>query len=379
MPKVGSFAFATPNLGDDMQVLAASAFLPSIDRLVDRDKLSEVRLGEPHLVIMNSWFQLADRVLGFGWRKKRFRPSASITPLFYGFCVGRDRILNDSWTPYLAEHQPIGVRDRVSVEKLAAKSIPAHWTGCITTFFGRAFSPVPAAERSGIVFVDVPKHAEEALVPKDLRARARRLTNAPPPGILNDPLQRMHRMAATCDILRRAEFVVTSRLHVALPCVGFGTPVVVVVRESASTLRRFSGFDEFLPIIFFGGRRSVGRVDWESRTPAAVPAEMEQRHEQLLAEIEARTGWRRRVPAPAVATKSRIVVSDHDLGGTAGELLIDFGGARVTRSASNWTKSVIEAEIEGFSTLPRFNVPLRARHAGTEQWVELGPLSAYLR
>lgn len=378
MPKVGSFSFATPNLGDDMQVLAASVFLPFVDRLVDRDKLSKAALTEPHLVIMNSWFQLADRVLKFGWRKKRYRPSDSITPLFYGFCVGRDRLLNDSWTPYLAEHQPIGSRDRVSVEKLAARSIAAHWTGCITAFFGRHYVPVPATERSGIVIVDVPRAAEDEFVPRELRERAKRLTNAAPAAMLKDPLLRMHQMALTCDVLRRAELVITSRLHIALPCVGFGTPVVVVVKESASSLRRFSGFDEFLPIIFFGGRRSGARIDWASRMPAVVPQEIDQRHAQFISDLQARLGEGAHEVAPGVATKSRIVVADHDFGGSRGELLIDLGSVSVTRPVSTWTKSMIAAEINGFSTLRRFNAPLCVRPAGKDEWIELGPLSAYI-
>ncbi|MEX0852093.1 MAG: polysaccharide pyruvyl transferase family protein [Bauldia sp.] len=378
MSKVGLLAFATDNLGDDLQAMAASAFLPRVDRMIDRDLLSKANLPEAHLVVMNSWFQLADRVLKVGLRKKRFSPSDSIDPLFYGFCLGTDRLLNDSWIPYLAAHQPIGSRDRVSIEKLASQSIAAQWTGCITLFFGRKLAPVPASERSGIVFVDLPARAERAFVPKQLRDRARRLTNVAPREIVADPLRRMHRMAQTCDILRRAELVVTSRLHVTLPCVGFGTPVVAVVGESPRTLRRFSGFDEFVPIVFWGGKRSMTRIDWDNRTPAVIPQEIEEPHRQLLRTIETRLGKVDGEIAPDVAAKFRITVSGHDLGGEAGEVLIDFGHLSVVRPAAKWTKDTIEAEIEGMWTLRRFDVPLRARPRGEDRWVDLGPLGPHL-
>src|SRR5262245_11167193 len=104
--KVASFAFETPNLGDDLQVLAASMYLPQIDTLIDRDRMMEIEFAEPHLVVMNSWFQLARRFANFAWKKPLRPPSDSFRPLFHGFCVGRDKVLNASWTEHLARHQP---------------------------------------------------------------------------------------------------------------------------------------------------------------------------------------------------------------------------------------------------------------------------------
>jgi hypothetical protein len=378
--KVASFAFSTPNLGDDLQVIAAATFLPRVDTLVDREALHKVELDEPHLVVMNSWFQSAERTLfGLGWRKKRHAPSPSIDPLFYGFCVGRDRMLNGTWTPYLAARQPIGCRDRTSVDKLAALSIAAYWTGCITAFFGRHHAPIPQSERSGIVFIDVAKEAEAAFVPESLRKRATYLTNAVPEGMINDPLARMHHIARTCDALRRAEFVVTSRLHVALPCVSFGTPVVAIVRDGATKLRRFSGFDEFVPVIFHGGKRPPPKIDWDDRTPIRVPDEIESRHAEFIEALKGKLGSVSTEVAPDVAASQRIVIRDHGLGGTSGEVQIDFGRFAVTRPAAVWNADTIEAPIEGFAALKRFRVPLRARSSGADQWREIGALSDYLR
>jgi len=52
----------------------------------------------------------------------------------------------------------------------------------------------------------------------------------------------LHRL----ETLRTAELVHTSRLHVALPCLAFGTPVVLrrKVRDSAFQPQRFSLLDE---------------------------------------------------------------------------------------------------------------------------------------
>jgi len=74
------FGYATPNLGDDTQSLAAALFVGVPHALVDRDRLDEVRLPERHRLVMNSWFAI-----------KRYEavPQDCIDPVFFGFCVGR--------------------------------------------------------------------------------------------------------------------------------------------------------------------------------------------------------------------------------------------------------------------------------------------------
>ncbi|HUF56191.1 MAG TPA: polysaccharide pyruvyl transferase family protein [Thermohalobaculum sp.] len=263
------FAFTTPNLGDEVQALAQGLVLPSVDAYVDRDRLDRVRLAEPHGVIMNSWFAV---------RRHRATPSSSLRPHYFGQCVGRPELVNEAWLAEWRRHQPIGCRDTHSVGLLAAQGIEARFTGCLTTFMGRFVAP--PRRREGIVLVDVPE-AMERHIPEPVRRRARRITNVPPARGAG-PKARLLQAARLCDVIRGAEAVVTRRLHTALPCVGFGTPVTVYLKDAPTNRARFSGADGFLPIVLHDGERvPEGRPTWIEPRPVAVPEDMEQPFREL--------------------------------------------------------------------------------------------------
>jgi len=262
------FGFTTPNLGDDLQALAAALVIGKPDCYVDRDRLDQVELRERHQLIMNSWFAI---------KRHRAVPTSSIEPIFFGFCIGRRELLNDAWLPYLERHQPIGCRDEESVAWLIERGIAAHMTGCITLWLGHRCTQVPAAQRSGIYMVDVPEEIEPT-IPQDIRRKAVRLTNATT-SLLQQSGQknRMRHIAAICDKLRSAELVITKRLHTMLPCVSFGTPVVGLISVAKEPTKniRFKGYEKFVVLARHEDRKLIDFVDWNSRTPAVIPAELQ--------------------------------------------------------------------------------------------------------
>ena len=255
------FGFDTPNLGDDVQALAAAALLPRIDAYVNRDRLDKVRLPQTCKLIMNSWFAI---------KRYHATPSQSIEPIYFGQCIGRPELLNDAWLAEWRKHQPIGLRDRHSVDLLRRYGVEAHFTGCLTTWMGRFFA-VPE-RREGIVFLDVPEEME-SFIPADIRGRAERITNATAKGNDDQP-SRFRACAKILDRLRTAEMVVTRRLHASLPCVGFGTPVTVYLEGGTKNRRRFSGSDEIMPVIYHDGKRPEGEV-WVAPRACSPTAEME--------------------------------------------------------------------------------------------------------
>jgi hypothetical protein len=263
------FGFSTPNLGDDVQALAAALLLPRIDAYVDRERLDQVKLAEPHHLIMNSWFAI---------KRYKATPSASIVPHYFGQCVGRPELLNSAWLEEWKRNAPIGCRDTASVKILRDRGIDAHFTGCLTSWMGRFFHPPKS--RDGVIFVDVPE-AMEAYIPESIRSRARRLTNETGKGNM-DQRDRFRKIAAIIDVLRSAEMVVTRRLHTALPCVGFGTPVTVYLEGSEKNRGRFSGIDGFLPIIFHDGEKPVDDAGWIEPQAVTIPVEIEAHFQNLL-------------------------------------------------------------------------------------------------
>ncbi|MEO0509048.1 MAG: polysaccharide pyruvyl transferase family protein [Verrucomicrobiota bacterium] len=277
--KVAAFGYSTPNLGDDMQAIAAVSQYPWLDTLVNRDRLDVAKLEEQHLCTMASWFLVKNY--------KRL-PRSQIDPIFFGFCLGRDVLLETDWLGYLKENEPIGSRDLRTADKLKAAGVDSYYSGCITLFMGKRFRRIPAEERSGIVFVDVPE--ADGLIPQHVKDASRSLTNFTTPDIVKNPFARWTRIAATCDILRRAELVVTRRLHTALPCVGFGTPVVVILEDKPKSRGRFSGYEEFMNIVWIKDGKPSRSIDWESREPSVIPARLEESFDRYREELKARIG-----------------------------------------------------------------------------------------
>jgi hypothetical protein len=178
--------------------------------------------------------------------------------------------VNDAWLAEWRRNQPIGLRDTYSVGVLREAGVDAYYSGCLTTFMGRFFHP--PAKREGVVFVDVPAEMER-FIPEDVRARARRITNETGKGETHQK-SRFEKIARVLDVVRSAEMVVTRRLHTALPCVGFGTPVTVYLEGSQKNRRRFSGADRFLPIVFHDGK-TPEEPSWIAPRAAVVPDDME--------------------------------------------------------------------------------------------------------
>jgi len=266
------FGFTTPNLGDDVQALAAALLLPQVDAYVDRDNLDKVKLSEPHQLIMNSWFAI---------KRHKAVPSDSVIPHYFGQCVGNPKILNSVWLNEWKKRAPIGCRDTYSVDALTERGISAFFSGCLTTWMGRFFKP--PEKREGIVFVDVPEQIEK-FIPQNVRDRATRITNFISTKSLNQ-IERFKKTAELCDIVRTAEAVVTRRLHTALPCVGFGTPVTVYLEGSVKNRRRFSGMDRFLPISFHDGESIVEGEQWIEPVAVNVPSDLEAGFNQLLNQL----------------------------------------------------------------------------------------------
>ena len=113
------------NVGDYVQSLAARQFLPQVDQYMNREKLGEYR-GEKIKLIMNGWFT---------HNIHHWVPSDEIDPLFVSFHLNSTAapfMLTDKGIAYLKKHEPIGCRDKFTVQILEEKGIKAYFTGCLT-------------------------------------------------------------------------------------------------------------------------------------------------------------------------------------------------------------------------------------------------------
>ncbi len=103
----------------------------------------------------------------------------------------------------------------------------------------------------------------------------------------NDQTARWKEIARISDRLRNAEMVVTRRLHTALPCIGFGTPVSVYLEGTTKNRRRFSGHDRFVPMVFHDGEKPIGDTVYDPPRLVEIPDEMNERFLQLAKSLGA--------------------------------------------------------------------------------------------
>jgi hypothetical protein len=96
------------------------------------------------------------------------------------------------------------------------------------------------------------------------------------------PLARFDRAAALIDLYARAACVVTTRLHCALPCIGMGTPVLLI--DGAPDQSRLSGLKELVHCAS-AERFLAEEIDYDIDDPPANPGT----HVGLRAELTRRT------------------------------------------------------------------------------------------
>lgn len=313
----GLLVHSTSNVGDDIQSLAAMHFLPRVDVLIDRDATRLYKSPRPVKVIMNGWFT---------HKPENWPPSEAIKPLFISFHLTPnvvEQILTKEGIAYLRRFAPIGTRDRFTQRVLEEHGIEAYFSGCLTLTLGDIIR-VPRI-KGKVLIADLEPEAERHL-PSTITNQALRITNSLIPN-LDSTLNKLsgyasyrivkqlvrsflpkktrenldyrlrstfvrhlsvqHRLAvamARLFAIASSEAVITSRLHVALPALGFGIPVLFVHKDLSDP--RFEGLLPLLhhyDIISFA--KEVRNIDWtQLRNPR--PETVNQLRKQLIANIQ---------------------------------------------------------------------------------------------
>jgi hypothetical protein len=255
----------TENLGDEIQSLAARRFLPRVDRTIDRDRLHWLGWkGAPLKLIMNGWFT---------HRPEHWPPHPAIDPLLlsfhlsdqmtpYGFSAAEALVVGEN-AAWLRAHGPVGARDEWTLDLLHRNGIDAWLSGCLTLTLER---PADVPRERYIVLNDVDDEIHQ-LTRKHTRAAIVKSTH-----LDRTTRSAAHRFAKAEQLLRLyagAGYVVTSRLHCALPCLAMGTPLLLVQRETPG--KRFSGLSRLVPTVVqaeYADRLRTLRLDRPPANPS---------------------------------------------------------------------------------------------------------------
>lgn len=268
------------NLGDPIQSIAAAELLSDSPLSINRDALDRYT-GEPVKLLMNGWFMESPQ---------NWPPSKSIAPLFISFHLNptaASAMLSPLGISYFKSHQPIGCRDRYTQKILEEKGIKTFFTGCLTLSLRRERFVTPKTKRSGIlvlsvhermlpefnglknaslktVFEDViqickyPRKRKAYLKVKNHLDRFLKKQNIPihySSQIVatknHDEADRGLLAIEQLKKIAKAAYVITSRIHTALPAVAMGTPVLFLSDglEHLNQNSRLKGLDVFFPVI----------------------------------------------------------------------------------------------------------------------------------
>ena len=241
----GYISHSTINIGDDFQAIAAMRFLPKNAIGVDREFISQFEYPTLLHTVVSGWFMHTK--MGY-WElttpppEKAWPPSNALAPFFISFHISPSffsEAFTEEGIEYLKNHAPIGARDLPTLRILQEKGIPSYFSGCLTLTLENPFK-----ERDEIIYlVDVDDEVAD-YIKKNCSSPIVRTTQGKP---LLHFLSKEHRLKYAEYILnlyRKAKCVITTRLHVALPCLAFETPLLVLSEPLVDP--RFDGLIEHI-------------------------------------------------------------------------------------------------------------------------------------
>ncbi|WP_297898994.1 polysaccharide pyruvyl transferase family protein [Methanobrevibacter sp.] len=232
----------TRNLGDQIQSIAANKFIPHIDHFIDRAELSNFCSDEKVKTILNAWY--------FHY-ESTWPPSNSIDPLITSIHINLndEKVINsftsDESIEYMKKNGPIGARDISTLNFLNENKIPSYFSGCLTLTLDK--NP-KVKNQDYIVTSDVPKEIITFLKSKTNK-KIYNVTQMAPLNIekpqesnisLYNSKEKFILANSLLDLYQGASCVITNRLHVALPCLAFNTPVLLI-NNYEYDVDRFSG------------------------------------------------------------------------------------------------------------------------------------------
>ena len=230
--RFGCISYSSFNIGDDVQELAARKFLPPQSISIDREFIGCFDDPEGVHVLVNGWFMHTKDI---DWYRtdicapqKSWPPSPSIKPLFLSIHFIPQLaplVFSKQGIAYLKEHQPIGARDFYTLNELRKRGIASYFSGCLTLTLDNPFE-----EREDVIYaVDVDREVVN-YIRKNANCKVVYLTHFihPHSSLLHDHEKRLDYAEQLLNKYRKAKCVVTSRLHVSMPCLAFETPVLFV-------------------------------------------------------------------------------------------------------------------------------------------------------
>lgn len=223
MQSYGLLYANTCNLGDDIQALAANQFLPHVDHYIERDSIHNFTKYSNVKTILNGWWT---------HNQNAWPPPKNIIPLLISIHIHKDNsnaFLSKKAFKY-CRNLHFGARDIWTLKFLKNNNFKnTYLSYCLTL----TFPPYLGPRNNNVLFVDALNCNNQ-----------QQLTHKIPNLFTMKPHERLKFAQQRLELYKKAKLVVTSRLHCALPCIAFGTPVIFHMPKLWP--QRISGFKHIL-------------------------------------------------------------------------------------------------------------------------------------
>lgn len=253
------------NLGDDMQLLAVENLYRNMNidyNDVVRIEFSDLYTWDGEELVVPISFPL----ISYSSSMHITCFSEKIRPVFLALSVLSDS-LDDSDVAYLKRFAPVGCRDNHTLATMKKYGIDAYLYGCITLTFPKKRTPGDKKEQ--IFCVDISEKLA-AKIPPEIKKDCVFITNMCYVHELDKEPEEKEREIYNM-LIDKAKLVVTARMHVALPCIAAGIPVVFA-KDLFSF--RFSGIDRIAQIY---AEEEYDAIDWNPQ-----PVEYENVKEKMI-------------------------------------------------------------------------------------------------
>ena len=242
----------TNNIGDYIQTLSVIKLIGRDYKILDRESLNKYN-DKPRKIIINGWFME---------NPLNFPPSSNLKPLFVSFhispSVSKD-FLNNKTVNYLKQHQPIGCRDKYTQTLLEKHKIKAFLSSCVSlTLNNKDFASSSYNEKRALIIgafdrlkpsVQTNKGVYKMLI-SIIKTPYKLMNYQTKKLIFNKWLKKQNLKLSFAnqivekkisshaegiklakEVLKKiawSDYVITSRIHSALPAVAMGKKVIFI-------------------------------------------------------------------------------------------------------------------------------------------------------
>jgi len=195
-----------------------------------------------------------------------FPLSEKIIPIFIGFFTADESIAIE-----IAKYEkfgPFGCRDLVTMQIIRNQGVQAYMSGCLSICFEKRTE----TPKNGKVYLGEPPEKLREYIPREYMENAVELPKAyramKDCGYSDDNanMAKQYARDLVTELKNNAKLVITRRLHLALPCVGMGIPVILAHECDSGLVEecRFAGLDKIIRVY---KPTEYDAIDWNPEAP----------------------------------------------------------------------------------------------------------------